>query len=133
MLSIFKALGFDEVIDTSLEKLGDGVRRVTDGCGADIIIDGIGGEVLSEAVKAFALGGSLITLGYSASRKTTIDVTDLLCTSQHAGSQYVPSAADSPYQCVELYCLSTLNPVRSSRSWLRPFLWQKRRMLFVTS
>jgi NADPH2:quinone reductase len=73
-----KALGFSEVIDTSLEKLADGVRRITDGYGADIIVDGIGGEVLSEAVKAFALGGSLITLGYSASRQTTIDVTDLI-------------------------------------------------------
>jgi NADPH2:quinone reductase len=73
-----KALGFSEVINTSLEQLGDGVRRLTDGYGADIIVDGIGGEVLSEAVKAFALGGSLITLGYSASRKTTIDVTDLI-------------------------------------------------------
>ena len=73
-----KALGFNEVIDTSLEKVGDGVRRITDGYGADIIVDGIGGEVLSEAVKALALGGSPITLGYSASRKTTIDVTDLI-------------------------------------------------------
>jgi NADPH2:quinone reductase len=73
-----KALGFDDVIDTSLEKLVDGVRRITDGYGADIIIDGIGGEVLSEAVKALAPGGSLITLGYSASRKTTIDVTSLI-------------------------------------------------------
>jgi NADPH2:quinone reductase len=73
-----KALGFNEVIDTSLEKLGDGVRRITDGYGADIVIDGIGGEVLSEALKALALGGSLTTLGYSASRKTTIDVTDLI-------------------------------------------------------
>jgi NADPH:quinone reductase-like Zn-dependent oxidoreductase len=59
-----KALGFNEVIDTSVEKLTDGVRRITDGYGADIIIDGIGGEVLSEAVKALAPGGSLITLGY---------------------------------------------------------------------
>jgi NADPH2:quinone reductase len=73
-----KALGFNEVIDTSSEKLGDGVRRVTDGYGADIVIDGIGGEVLSEALGALALGGSLTTLGYSASRKTTIDVTDLI-------------------------------------------------------
>jgi NADPH2:quinone reductase len=73
-----KALGFNEVIDTSLEKFADGVRRVTDGYGADIVIDGIGGEVLSEALKALALGGSLTTLGYSASRKTTIDVTDLI-------------------------------------------------------
>jgi NADPH:quinone reductase len=73
-----KALEFNEVIDTSSEKLADGVRRITDGYGADIVIDGIGGEVLSEALGALALGGSLTTLGYSASRKTTIDVTDLI-------------------------------------------------------
>jgi NADPH:quinone reductase len=73
-----KALGFNEVIDTSLEKLGDGVRRITDGYGADIILDGIGGEVLSEEVGVLASEGSLTTLGYSASRKTTIDVTNLI-------------------------------------------------------
>lgn len=73
-----KVLGFDEVIDTSFEKLGDGMRRITDGYGADIVIDGIGGEILSEALKALALGGSLTTLGYSGNRKTTIDVTDLI-------------------------------------------------------
>ncbi len=73
-----KALGFNEVIDTSLEKLGDGVRRITSGYGADIVIDGIGGEVLSEALGALALEGRLTTLGYSASRQTTIDVTNLI-------------------------------------------------------
>src|ERR1700729_4468152 len=73
-----EALGFNEVIDTSLEKLADGVRRITGGYGADIIIDGIGGEVLSEALGALAPEGSLTTLGYSASRKTTIDVPDLI-------------------------------------------------------
>jgi NADPH2:quinone reductase len=73
-----RALGFSEVIDTSVEKLADGVRRITDGYGADIVIDGIGGEVLSEALKALAPEGSLTTLGYSASRKATIDVTDLI-------------------------------------------------------
>jgi NADPH2:quinone reductase len=45
-----KALGFDEVIDVSREKLGDGVRRITDGYGADVVIDAIGGEVLNEAL-----------------------------------------------------------------------------------
>src|ERR1700730_9556162 len=73
-----KALGFNEVIDTSLEKLGEGVRRITGGYGADIVIDGIGGEVLSEALGALAVEGSLTTLGYSASRNTTIDVTNLI-------------------------------------------------------
>ena len=35
-----KALGFHEVINTSFEKLGDGVRRITGAYGADIVIDG---------------------------------------------------------------------------------------------
>ena len=73
-----KALGFNEVIDTSFEKLGHGVSRITGGYGADIVIDGVGGEVLSEALGALALGGSLTTLGYSGGRKATIDVTNLI-------------------------------------------------------
>jgi NADPH:quinone reductase len=73
-----QALGFNEVIDTSSESLTDGVRRITDGYGADIVIDAIGGKVLSEALGVLALGGSLTTLGYSASREATIDVTNLI-------------------------------------------------------
>src|ERR1700720_1169594 len=54
-----KALGFDEVIDLSSETLSSGVRRITDGYGADIVIDAIGGEILSEALSALAAGGTL--------------------------------------------------------------------------
>jgi NADPH2:quinone reductase len=71
-------LGFDEVIDLFEEKLSDGVRRITKGYGADIVIDAIGGEILSEALGTLAVGGNLTTLGYSAGRKATIDVTDLI-------------------------------------------------------
>jgi len=42
------------------------------------VIDGLGGEVLSEALATLAPGGNLTTLGYSAGRKTTIDVRDLI-------------------------------------------------------
>jgi len=72
-----RSLGFDEVIALSVEKLSDGVRRITEGYGTDIVIDAMGGEILSEALGTLAIGGSLTTLGYSAGRKTTIDVTDL--------------------------------------------------------
>ena len=73
-----RSLGFDEVIDLSVEKLRDGVRRITQGYGADIVIDAIGGEILGEALGTLAMGGSLTTLGYSAGRRATIDVTDLI-------------------------------------------------------
>src|SRR5258707_6376027 len=38
----------------------------------------MGGEVLSEELGVLSLGGTLTTRGYSASRKTTIDVTNLI-------------------------------------------------------
>src|ERR1700722_13495796 len=73
-----KALGFNEVIDGSCETLSGGVRRITGGNDVDIVIDSIGGEIFSEALATLAPGGSLTTLGYSAGRKATIDLTDLI-------------------------------------------------------
>src|SRR6185295_19587586 len=73
-----RELGFEDVVDLSTEDLADGVRRITAGSGVDIVIESIGGSVTSEALSSLALGGVLITLGYSAGRKTTIDVTDLI-------------------------------------------------------
>jgi len=73
-----KALGFSEVIDLTAEGLADGVNRISGGQGADIVIDGIGGKILSDALPALATGASVITLGYSAGREATINVTDLI-------------------------------------------------------
>ena len=73
-----RELGFADVIDLATEGLADGVRRITAGKGADIAIESIGGTVTSETLSSLSLGGVLITLGYSAGRKTTIDVTDLI-------------------------------------------------------
>jgi NADPH:quinone reductase-like Zn-dependent oxidoreductase len=73
-----RELGFEDVIDLSTEGLADGVRRTTAGKGVDLVIESIGGAVTSEALSSLGLGGVLITLGYSAGRKTTIDVTDLI-------------------------------------------------------
>src|SRR3989475_7137831 len=72
-----KARAFNEVIDTSLEKLGDGVRRITGGYGADIVINGVGGEVLSEALGALAAGGKPPTTGDFGGRQGTHHRTQL--------------------------------------------------------
>jgi NADPH2:quinone reductase len=66
------------VVDLSEEGLAEGVRRITEGKGVDIVIESIGGTITSEALSSLGLGGILITLGYSAGRETTIDVTDLI-------------------------------------------------------
>jgi NADPH:quinone reductase len=73
-----RELGFEDVIDLSADGFAAGVRRITAGKGVDIVIESVGGSVTSEALSSLALGGVLITLGYSAGRKTTIDLTDLI-------------------------------------------------------
>jgi NADPH2:quinone reductase len=73
-----RALGFEHVIDLSAESLGDGVARITGGRGVDIVIDSVGGALTGQALAALTLHGVLTSLGYSAGRQTTIDVTDLI-------------------------------------------------------
>jgi NADPH:quinone reductase len=73
-----RELGFEDVVDLTAEGLAEGVRRITAGKGVDIVIESIGGSVTSGALSSLSLGGVLITLGYSAGRQTTIDVTDLI-------------------------------------------------------
>ena len=44
----------------------------------DIVIDSVGGVLTGQALATLAPDGVLTSLGYSAGRKTTIDVTDLI-------------------------------------------------------
>jgi NADPH2:quinone reductase len=73
-----KTLGYEHVIDLSREPLTDGVRRITGGHGADIVIESVGGPLTGQALSALAPNGVLITLGYSAGRSATINLTDLI-------------------------------------------------------
>jgi NADPH:quinone reductase len=73
-----RALGFEDVIDLSAESLADGVARLTGGRGVDVVIESVGGALTGHALATLALNGVLTSLGYSAGRKTTIDVTDLI-------------------------------------------------------
>ena len=72
-----------EVIDLTQESLRDGVRRITDGKGVDVVLDGVGGALTGEALGALAVDGSLVSIGYSAGTTATIDVTDLIWKNAH--------------------------------------------------
>ncbi|MBE1493358.1 NADPH:quinone reductase-like Zn-dependent oxidoreductase [Amycolatopsis lexingtonensis] len=77
-----RALGF-EVIDLSTESLRDGVHRLTSGRGVDVVLDGVGGPVTGAALGALAVDGTLVSIGYTASTRTEIDVTDLIWKNAH--------------------------------------------------
>ena len=73
-----RELGYENIIDLSSESLAAGAERILGGKGVDAVIDAIGGEFTGQALATFAPGGVLIILGYSAGRRTVIDVTDLI-------------------------------------------------------
>jgi NADPH2:quinone reductase len=70
--------GYADIIDLSAESIGDGVRRITDGRGVDVAIESLGGTFTGDALSALAVGGALVTIGYTAGRNAGIDVTDLI-------------------------------------------------------
>lgn len=67
-----------EVIDLSKESLRDGVARLTKGRGVDIVVDGVGGAFMGEALASLAPGGTLVSVGYSGGKQASINVTDVI-------------------------------------------------------
>lgn len=68
--ALARTLGADAVVDTSGEDLRDSLRRdvlaVTEGHGADIIIDPVGGTVSEAALRAIAWEGRFVVIGFAA-------------------------------------------------------------------
>lgn len=64
------ASGADAIIDLSRPNLRDSLRdqvfALTDGRGADVIIDPLGGEVFAAALRALAWCGRLVVIGFAA-------------------------------------------------------------------
>lgn len=73
-----RAAGFDHVIDMSKVPLVETIRGMTDEYGVDVVIDGLSGPILSASLDVLAPRGTIVTVGYSAGRDATIDVTNLI-------------------------------------------------------
>jgi NADPH2:quinone reductase len=77
-----RAAGADAIIDLSRADLRDSLRdqvyAETDGRGADIIIDPLGGEVFTAAIRALAWCGRLVVIGFAAGGIPTLKTNYLL-------------------------------------------------------
>jgi len=75
---VAEAAGFDHIIDLEKESISDGVRRITDGQGVDIVVDSIGGALTGEAIRSLARNGVIVNIGYSAGIQFTANLTDFI-------------------------------------------------------
>ncbi len=65
-LAVAKAAGADALIDYSQASLKDEIKRLTDGQGADVIFDPVGGELFDQAVRGLAWNGRLLVVGFAS-------------------------------------------------------------------
>lgn len=65
-----KELGADATVDSSMDDLHDGlraaVRDATDGRGADVVIDAVGGDLSAAAFRSLAWRGRLVVVGFAS-------------------------------------------------------------------
>jgi NADPH:quinone reductase len=73
-----RAAGYEHIIDLSKEGLKEGVLRITEGKGVDIIVDGVSGSLTGEALSSLAFGGTFVIAGYAGGRQAEVNVTDII-------------------------------------------------------
>jgi NADPH2:quinone reductase len=64
-LDVARRAGADEVIDYSRGDWVEAVKRVTNGRGADVIYDPVGGEIFDGSMKCIAWNGRLLVIGFA--------------------------------------------------------------------
>ena len=67
-LAIARENGADEGIDYSREDFVERVMELTDGRGADVIYDSVGGDVFDRSLKCIAWEGRLVVIGFASGR-----------------------------------------------------------------
>jgi NADPH2:quinone reductase len=64
-LTVAKARGADHLVLYAREPFRDAVKRITDGRGADVVFDPVGGEVFENSMRCIAWGARLLIIGFT--------------------------------------------------------------------
>jgi NADPH2:quinone reductase len=64
-LEIARARGADHLIRYDREPFRDAVKRITDGRGADVVFDPVGGEVFENSMRCINWGARLLVIGFT--------------------------------------------------------------------
>ncbi|MEE3916027.1 NADPH:quinone oxidoreductase family protein [Pseudomonas viridiflava] len=67
-LEVARNAGADELINYTDTSLKDEIKRITNGNGADVIYDPVGGDLFDQAIRAIAWNGRLLVVGFASGR-----------------------------------------------------------------
>ncbi|MGY0055175.1 quinone oxidoreductase family protein [Streptomyces sp. LZ34] len=114
------------VIDRSARDLGEAVAELTDGQGADLALDPVGGSLLGELLHALRRHGTLVSLGFVGGMRADLEVMELMGAEKHVTglsifSRSTKDIAPALRGIGELAAAGKLRPVIDSRIPLADF------------
>jgi NADPH2:quinone reductase len=77
-IEVCKRLGADVVIDRSSTDVVEAVRKATDGAGADVIYDPVGGAAFTQSTRMVAFEGRIIIVGFAGGRMNKLPTEQVL-------------------------------------------------------
>jgi NADPH2:quinone reductase len=77
-LAVASEHGAEAVIDTSGEDLRARIKELTEGRGADVIFDPIGGDIFQASLRSVAWGGRILVIGFASGQIPQIPANILL-------------------------------------------------------
>ena len=122
-LAIAKEAGADECIDYRADDWPERVKVATQGRGADVIYDSVGGDVLDQSLKCIAWNGRLLVIGFAGGRIPEIKANRILLKNiavvgLHWGAYLTHEPARVPEvfaALFELYARGAIRPVIGAR------------------
>ena len=108
-----RAIGADEVFDHYRDDFAKRTRALTDGRGADIVIEHVGEATWERSVRALARGGRLVTCGATTGHQGTIDLRHLFARQLSVLGSYMGRKPEL-VQAAELFFDGMLEPVIDS-------------------
>ncbi|MFB9952878.1 zinc-binding alcohol dehydrogenase family protein [Rhizobium puerariae] len=73
-----RAAGAFEAIDLSTQDVGEAVHALTDGQGADVALDPVGGSLFGQLLQALRPRGTLVSIGFTGGKQAEVDVVDVI-------------------------------------------------------
>jgi NADPH:quinone reductase-like Zn-dependent oxidoreductase len=105
-----RELGAEATVNYRQGDLASRVRELTNGRGVDVVMESVGGDVLTGSLAALAKNGSVVTVGAHGGEVVPVDVI-LLFRHQWSLIGSVRATADEIRHCIDLVAAGRLAPV----------------------
>ena len=117
-VEICRKLGADHAINYKTQDFVEEVKRITDGRGADVVFDPVGGDVYDRSTKCIAFEGRIVIVGFTSGRIPQAATNHLLVKNYSAlGLHWNLYARRSPelvaaaaHELLELYKIGRVKP-----------------------